>query len=115
MVDDDSAALRREHDALAERLAARRSIDELRKAAYASFFGLIATGLTAKLAWDRWFNERLVPRKGPPLFFFVALVVAVGLAAFAVAAFVRGRRYMRAEDEAYGRMKSLRERLGLDP
>jgi hypothetical protein len=115
MVDEDSAALRREHDALAERLAARRSIDEMRKAAYAAFFGLISTGLTAKLAWDRWFNERLVPRKGPPLFFFIALAVTVALVAFAVRAFVRGRRHMRDEDVAWGRMKALRERLGLDP
>lgn len=115
MAQDDSAALRREHDALAERLAARRSIDEMRKAAYAAFFGFIAAGLSAKLAWDRWFSERLTRFKGPPVFFFVALAVTIVLVVIAARAFVRARRHMRTENEDFGRLKALRERLGLDP
>jgi hypothetical protein len=112
---DDSAALRREHDALAERLAARRSIDEMRKAAYAAFFGFIAAGLSSKLAWDRWFSERLTRFKGPPVFFFVALGVTVVLLVLAARAFARARRHMRAEDEDFARLRALRARLGLDP
>lgn len=115
MARDDSAALRREHDALAERLAARRSIDEMRKAAYAAFFGFIAAGLSSKLAWDRWFSERLTRFKGPPVFFFVAVAVTIVLVVIAARAFVRARRHMRTENEDFGRLKALRARLGLDP
>ena len=112
---DDVAALRREHDELAGRLAARRSIDEMRKAAYASFFGLVSTGLSVKLAWDRWYSERLVRFEGPPLFFFIAVAVTAVVLAFATAAFVRARRHMRREDQEFARLRELRARLRLDP
>jgi hypothetical protein len=112
---EDFAALRREHDALAEQLSARRSIDEMRKAAYAAFFALIATGLSAKLAWDRWFSERLTRFDGPPVYFFGAVAVTLVLAAFAGRAFVRARRHMRVEDQAFARFKELRNLLGLEP
>jgi hypothetical protein len=112
---EDLAALRREHDDLAQRLAARRSIDEMRKAAYAGFFGFIATGLSAKLAWDRWFSERLTRFKGPPVYFFIALAVTCVLLVFAARAYARSRRFMLVEDVAFARMKELRARLRLDP
>jgi hypothetical protein len=112
---DDTGALRREHDALAAQLSARRSVDEGRKAAYAAFFGFITLGLSVKLAWDRWFSERLTRFDGPPLFFFVALAMTAVLAVIAVVAFTRARRHMRGEDEAFARFKELRARLGIDP
>lgn len=115
MAGGDPAVLRREHDALAKQLAARRSIDEMRKAAYAGFFGFIASGLAVKLAFDRWFSVRVTRFKGPPVFFFIALGVAVVLITLAIAAFRRARRHMRTEDEAFARLRALREQLGLDP
>lgn len=115
MAPDETAALRREHDVLAERLAARRSIDELRKAAYGAFLGFVTSGLTVKLAWDRWFSERLTRFRGPPVFFFVALAVTLVVLVLAARWFVHARRHMRDEDVAFARLKDLRARLGLDP
>ena len=115
MAGEDPAALRREHDELAKQLAARRSIDEMRKAAYAAFFGFIACGLSVKLAWDRWFSERLTRFKGPPVFFIVAAIVAVVLVIAAAIAYRRARRHMRVEDEAFARLRQLRDALRLDP
>jgi hypothetical protein len=110
-----AADLRAEHDALAERLGARRSIDLLRRAAYTGFAGFIASGLAVKLAYDRWFSLRLTRFKGPPVFFFVALALAVVLVAACAALVVRARRLMRAEDGEFARMQELRSRLELDP
>jgi hypothetical protein len=109
------AELRAEHDALAERLAARRSIDQVRRGAYAGFGAFIAAGLTAKLGFDRWISTRVTRFRGPPVFFIVALAVALALAAVALVAFVRARRLMRAEDAEFARLRELRARLELDP
>ncbi len=114
----DAAALRAEHDALAQRLAARRSIDWVRKALYLLFTGLLSVGLTLKLAWDRWgVLKPGVVRKvhpGRPLFFLVALLVALVLLSLAIRAFVRARTLMREEDALFARFRALRGRLGLD-
>ncbi len=114
----DAAALRAEHDALGERLAARRSIDELRRALYLLFFGLVSVGLTVKLAWDRWgVLKPGVVRKahaGPPLFFLLATVLTVALLALAIRGLVRARALMRDEDALFVRFRALRQRLGLD-
>ena len=113
------AALRAEHDALGERLAVRRSIDVLRTALYLAFFGLLSVGLTVKLAWDRW--GPLKPgavRKaltGPPLFFLVALAVALVLLSLAIRGLVRARAMMREEDALFAKFRALRDRLGLEP
>src|SRR5512143_2883415 len=92
------AALRAEHDALGEKLAARRSIDEARKALYLVFFGLISVGLTVKLAWDRWgILKPGIARKaqpGRPLFFLVATAVTLVLLSLAIRAFLRARSLM---------------------
>ncbi len=116
--DDGASALRAEHDALGARLAARRSIDELRKALYLLFFGLISVGLTVKLAWDRWgVLKPGVVRKvhaGRPLFFLAATVVTVVLLANAIRGLVRARALMRDEDALFARFRALRARLGLD-
>lgn len=112
-------ALRAEHDALGERLAARRSIDETRRALYLVFFGLISVGLTVKLAWDRWgVLKPGVVRKlhtGPPLFLVVAGAVAIVLLVLAIRAFLRARTLMREEDALFARFRALRERLGIAP
>jgi hypothetical protein len=111
----EAERLRAEHDALAERLAARRSVDLVRRGAYSAFAAFIASGLSVKLAFDRWFSTRALRFKGPPMFFFMALVVALALGAVGALAFVRARRIMRAEDADFARFRDLRARLHLDP
>lgn len=111
----DPADPRREHDALAARLAVRRSIDLMRRFAYCAFSGFIMGGLAAKLAWDRWFSVRVTRFRGPPVYFFVTLAITAVLVAFAAHYLVRARRLMRSEDALYARMRELRDRLGLDP
>jgi len=49
-----AGALRAEHDALAERLGTRRSVDRMKEGGLLGFFSVIAFGMTCKLAWDRW-------------------------------------------------------------
>jgi len=112
---EDLATLRGEHDALAERLAVRRSIDLVRRGAYTAFAGFIATGLAAKLAFERWFSLRLTRFDEPPILFFIALAAALALVALALVAFRRARRLMRAEDAEFARFRELRARLELDP
>jgi hypothetical protein len=107
--------LRAEHDALAERLAARRSIDQVRRGAYAAFAAFVAAGLAAKLGFDRWFSTRESRFVGPPVLFVAALALALALAFAAAVAFSRARRLMRAEDVEFARMRELRARLELDP
>jgi hypothetical protein len=115
----DPAALRAEHDALAERLAIRRSVDLVRRGAYAGFAALVGAGLSGKLAWDRW--GTLKPgavRKvfhGPPLFFYLALAATIVLVFLAIRAFSRAARLGREEDRLFGRMQALRDQLRLDP
>lgn len=107
--------LRAEHDRLAERLAARRSIDLVRRGAYVGFAGFIASGLAVKLGFDRWLSTRATRFRGPPVFFFAALALAVVLAVACAVLVVRARRHMRAEDAQFERMRELRKRLELDP
>lgn len=108
-------AMRAEHDALAERLSARRSIDLVRRAAYGGFLGFLASGLALKLAFDRWFSTRPTRFRGPPVFFFVALAAALALIVATVLVVRRARAHMRDEDAAFARLRRLREALGLDP
>lgn len=111
----DERALREEHDALAAALAARSSIDHARRGAYLGFAALIAAGLSAKLAFDRWFSTRVTRFRGPPVFFYVAAVVTLVLVAAAAVEAVRSRRLMREEDARFARLQELRRRLELDP
>jgi hypothetical protein len=108
-------ALRVEHDGLAERLAARSSIDLVRRGAFIGFAGFIASGLTVKLGFDRWFSTRPTRFKGPPVFFFCALVLALVLVSIAAWYLIHARRRMRVEDAQFARMQELRSRLELDP
>jgi heme exporter protein D len=113
------AGLRAEHDALGERLAARRSVDEVRKALYLIFFGLLSVGLTVKLAWDRWgalgpgVARKLHP--GPPLFLWIATAATLVLLVLAIRAFLRARRLVSEEEALFARYRALRDALGLDP
>ena len=109
------ADARAEHDALAARLESRRSVDLVRRGAYAAFLALIATGLSVKLAYDRWFSVRATRFQGPPAYFLAAALAAVLLAAYTAWSLVRAVRLMRSEDADFARLRELRGRLGLDP
>ena len=112
----EEAALRAEHDELADRVATRRSIDDVRKGAYASFAFLLTAGLSVKFAWDRWgWGIRSTKPMGRyPLLFLGAIGLSLLLAALAVAAFRRARRAMKGEDRDFGRLREVRQRLGMD-
>jgi len=112
---EELADLRAEHDRLAERVAARRSIDEVRKGSYLVFFGAVTTGLTVKFAWDRWgFGPRHVPPKLKfPVLVVLALAATLVLGTLAAVAFARARRLMRVEDRDFAQLKGVREKLGI--
>jgi hypothetical protein len=111
-------ALRAEHDALAERLKIRRSVDELRKVAYAGFAASLSLGLTLKFAWDRWGWSKL-PRPPVlsryPLLFICALLLFAALAAYAILAWRRAWAHRAVEEADYARFRELRLALRLDP
>jgi hypothetical protein len=113
-----AAALRAEHDALAARLEVRTSIDDLRKALYTVFVGLIGAGTSVKLAWDRWGPLKPgVVRKvagARPLFLLVAVTLTVVLLLVAIGWLLRARRLAREEDALFARFRQLRATLGLD-
>lgn len=109
-------ALRTEHDLLAGRVSTRRSIDDVRKGAYAAFGLVMSAGLTIKFAWDRW-GWGPPPVRPPgryPLLFLGALALSVFLATFAFSAFRRARRAMQVEDRDFARLREVRERLRID-
>ena len=110
----ETAALRAEHDDLARRLAARRSIDLVRRGAWAAFLLVVTGGLSAKLAWDRWGSTHPRAFKGPPALLVLVLLAALACLAVAGAAFLRARRLMRQEDRDFARLLELRRRLGLE-
>jgi hypothetical protein len=110
-------ALRAEHDELARRLEIRVSIDELRKGLIRLFLGLIAVGLTVRLAWDHWgtLPAGIVRKyRGPPVFMWIATGVAILLLLLALRALVRARRLARDEDRLFARYRQLRADLGLE-
>jgi hypothetical protein len=112
------AALRAEHDELARRLESRLSVDEARRGLQRLFVGLIAVGLSVKLAFDRWGELApgavRKPHGGPPLFLWIASAAAVVLLVLAVRALLAARRLSRDEDRLYARFRRLRAELGLD-
>ncbi len=112
----ETGDLRAEHDVLAQRVAARRSIDDVRRGAYAAFGVVITGGLALKFAWDRWgWGPR--PARPPgryPLLFTAALAVCLVLLVVAVRAFRSARRAMVVEDRDFARLREIRARLGID-
>jgi len=112
------AALRAEHDALAERVAIRRSVDRARRGFQLLFTGFLGVLLSVKLAWDRWGVlppgvERRTP-PGIPLYLYLAMAVTVVLLVFAVRTFLASRRLGREEDALFAQVLALRNQLGLD-
>ncbi len=107
-------ALRAEHDELVRKLATRRSIDQVRRGAWAGFLLVVTGGLAGKLAWDRWASTHPRAFKGPPVLFPLALLAALACLAFGVAAFRRARRLMRQEDRDFARLRALRRELGIE-
>jgi len=107
--------LRAEHDALAVRLAVRRSIDQVRQGAYGLLASLIGTGLAAKLGWDLWGSVRPNRIPGRPLAFTLVALAATLALLFALRAFLRARRLMAEEQADFDKLRALRARLGLDP
>jgi hypothetical protein len=113
----EEAELRAEHDRLASRVAIRRSIDDVRRGAYAAFAFFVATSLSIKFAWDRWGTG---PKTGRPpgkypLLFLLALAIAIFLFAFTFRSFRRARLTMQVEDQDFARLREIRGRLGIEP
>jgi hypothetical protein len=111
------AALRAEHDALAEKLHTRRSIDEIRTAAYAGFATALSMGLTLKFAWDRWGWSKLPkppPRGRFPTLVTLAFVLFCVLLAVTVRAVRRARAHQAEEGALIRRFEELRRALRLD-
>ena len=113
----DTGALRAEHDALAERLGTRLSVDRMKEGGVLAFFSVMAFGMTCKLAWDRWGwlpVNKPTPPPGVPMYFLGATLVTAVVVGYAVRAFVRAARLRREEAALYARFLALRARLGLD-
>jgi len=112
-------ALRAEHDALAQRLAVRPSVEALRWAATYGFLALVAFGVSWGLTWDRY-GETPTPHalahtdlyRFGALFTFLAFLVLVVLCGVTLA---RWRRLARDEDRLFDRLRALRRALGIDP
>jgi cytochrome c-type biogenesis protein CcmH/NrfF len=114
----DATAMRAEHDALAVKLRIRRSVDELRTAAYAGFAAALSLGLTVKFAWDRWGWSKLAkpPIRGRyPLLFGGALILFCALAWVTIRALRRARVHRAEEETLNARFLELRQVLRLDP
>lgn len=113
----DPAALRAEHDALAELVATRASVDRMKEGGVLTFFTVIAFGMTAKLGWDRWAwlpVNKPEPEGEYPLFFLVAALVTLVLLRFAVRRFRAASALRREEAVHFARLLALRARLELD-
>jgi hypothetical protein len=114
---DGRAALRAEHDRIAEEIGTRLSVDHVQNGGVLAFFSFISVGLTVKLAWDRWGwlpVRKPAPPPGVPMWFLLALLVAAVLVGFAVREFLRARSLRAVEDEKFHRMMALRKELELD-
>jgi hypothetical protein len=116
--DTQATDLRAQHDALARQLDVRVSIDHFRACAFLGFFGVIAFGMSCKLAWDRWGPpvpgvEKVIP-PGGPMFFLIALFVTLVLVAFSVRSYRRYAALAREEAVLFARLKALRAALGFE-
>jgi hypothetical protein len=114
----DEGARRAEHDVLAEQLKVRRSVEELRTAAYAGFATALSFGLSVKFAWDRWGWSRLPkppPRGRYPILVILAVVLFGVLGWVTVRALRRARAHREVEERLAVRYEELRKTLRLDP
>jgi hypothetical protein len=113
----EERALRAEHDALAEQLRVRRSVDEWRAAAYTGFAAALSFGLTLKFAWDRWGWSKLPkppPRGRYPILVILACVLFAVLLWVTARAVARARALRAQEERLIGRFEELRRILRLD-
>ncbi len=112
------AALRPEHDALARRLAVRRSVEALRRGAILGFLGLVTLGTSWGLLWDRYGKTptafALAHTEAYRFGFLVTGVGAVLLFLGSAVALLRWRRLAREEDRLFARLRELRRALGID-
>lgn len=111
------AALRAEHDRIAEEIGTRLSVDHVQNGGVLAFFSLIGVGLTAKLAWDRWGwlpADKPQPPPGVPAWFLAAALVALVLVVFTVRELRRARVLRAVEAEKFHRLLALRKELELD-
>ncbi len=114
---DPRAALRAEHDRIAEEIGTRRSVDHVQTGGVLAFFSFIGAGMTAKLAWDRWgwlpVNKPPAP-PGIPMWFMLALLAAAVLIGFTIREFRRAAALRAVEEAKFHRLLALRKELGLD-
>jgi len=117
----DAAALRAEHDLLARRLEARASVDLALRGILVAAGGVLALGVSASFAWNRWGSRPEVRplgsaaawfTAGAALVFAMAAVVLLGLGA---AKLRRSRRLAREEAALFARLRELRRVLEIDP
>jgi hypothetical protein len=114
---DDPAALRAEHDALADRLATRASVDRMKEGGVLTFFAVISFGMTCKLAWDRWgwLPVNKPPPEGEyPMWFLVGALLTLVLLRLAVRRYQAARALRQEEAALFERFRALRARLELD-
>lgn len=114
---EDLAALRAEHDALAERLATRASVDRMKEGGVLTFFTVISFGMTCKLAWDRWGwlpVNKPKPEGHYPLWFLLGALLTLVLLRYAVRQYRQAAALRRDELARFERLRALRARLGLD-
>jgi hypothetical protein len=113
----DAVALRAEHDALAERLGTRLSVDRMKTGGLYTFFTVISFGMTCKLGWDRWGwlpVNRPKPEGEYPLWFLLGGLLTLVLLRLAVREFAAAASLRREEEALFARLRGLRARLGLD-
>jgi hypothetical protein len=117
-VPPEEAALRAEHDALQEKLAARISVDHGRRGLVLLFAGFLGVLLSGKLAWDRWGvlppGVRRETPPGIPLYLYLAMAATCVVLVLAIRALLASRRAAREEDALFARLLALRASLGLE-
>jgi hypothetical protein len=111
------ASLRAEHDALAERISTRVSVDRMKEGGLMTFFTVIGFGMTCKLGWDRWGwlpVNKPKPEGEYPLWFLLMALITLVLLRLAVRHFQAAAVLRREEDALFQRLRALRTQLGLD-
>lgn len=112
-------AVRAEHDALAKQLAARPSVEVLRRAAILGFLGLVSFGVAWSLLWDRYgktpTKTALAHTELYRAGFMITGLGALALFVLCLLALLRWRRIAREEDQRFARLRELRRALGIDP
>ena len=117
----DAAALREEHDLLARRLESRASVDLALRGILWTAGGVLALGLSASFAWNRWGYRPDGPALGSAAAWFNAAAalafaaVAVALLALGAVRLRRSRRIAREEAALFARFRALRRALEIDP